>query len=245
MPTPTTTTTDIAARLACRKPGWAEQSLTVSGSRTAAPANTGEGAAIGESPTTLLAIGLRRTPHHRTVVFAVTSQDLSASWEVEVNGVQVTVSSGAYSDIPTLHAAITSAITSGLSSVVNAANLDDVDGNRVEITGVSSEDYAISISSDGSDVFIVVAEYASGVVVPAFTLDADTGFTAPSGWFTDPAHVYVARGVEGTHVRRLNTGGYLRGFVRLEQLAGVPGDNALTTTYYTPTAHWGPAQSED
>jgi hypothetical protein len=250
MSTPLINTNDIAARLAVRKPGWTQQTVTLNAAETRsnAPTLTSEGVALGEAPTTLLAVVLRKVAHRRTVQIQLTSYDPD-NFFLTINGHEMVYDGSGDATPEDFVPAFVSAITAELGASGSIAQLIDVTAQVVagvgfiDITGLGSADYSLELVTDGTSTYNLIGDAASAVLVPSFTLDEADGFNAQNEWYIDPQQIARIDGYLGTQIRRLNTGGYLRGFMHLEQIALVPGDS-LGMTLYPPRAYWGPAQSE-
>ena len=246
-----TLASDVATRLAARAPGWTSQTVTLdsAGTRSAPPSSASSGVALSGSPTSLVAVALRRYARGRTVRVTPTFV-IGDTWTVTVNGGTATYDTTGDATATAALTGLVNAINADadVNTVVTAVEVDtDSDGvnDAFDVISDTLDDFSFDISDDGTSTSVMQGDYASAIVVPSFGLDQAPGsaYEPPAGWFYDADQVEHLYGSMGRRALRLNTGGFLRGHLHFEQLVGVPGDGSAMT-YLTPTVHWGPGLSE-
>lgn len=242
-----TLATELAILLAGRAPSWRSQ--VVSSALTAPPVAVTDGAALDSAPRTLVAVDLREDVHRRTARLTIPTLSIGDDFTVTINGGTAVYDSVGDADLDEVVAGLAAAINADadvntivLATAVRASDDATTVGVRdsVKIVGLTSADYTIDFTDNGTSVVACVADASTATLRLYFALATAPGVTLPDGWRKAP----TSYSIDGQgFVERFDTAGLSRMFVMLSGLDGPSGDGAAVTVR-TPDVRIGPAVLE-
>lgn len=229
----------LAIVAAGRNPQWVEQTAYED-----PPTSASDGTYLEEAVVTLVRVDLRETLSARTAYFVIDAVDLTAVYELVLDGTSVTYDAGGAgaTDLDDVLAGIVAAVQGNVTTnaLVNVTVVDtDDDGvdDAVRIEGRAIDDYTLDYSTTGTPTVRVLADPATASIRFYATV-AGTG-TKPDGWVQpyDANYPIAFRGF----IERFETAGLDRGYVEVYDMA-CAGDGASVT--YTATVTLGPCVVE-
>lgn len=183
----------------------------------------GGGYTVTGALTAYLRVALRECPFYRTCYYVVTTADLTAEYDVEIDGVTVTYDAATETpaDLAELLAGIAAAINADGSlsdftaTVANYAGGSANDSVRIVRAAATDalDDYAFDGSADGTAVVALYADAVSGTlrVYDRPDVAPSSGFVATGSALYRRAVGWLARPFEGGNLSRsLDGRGYAR-----------------------------------
>lgn len=229
------TATDLAVRLSTRDPQWVVQATPA----TTPPGTAISGVLLNDAPATLLTVAVREETHRRTSRLVISTLNIGDTFTVTVDGTAVAYDSTGDADLAEVLTGIAAAVNAN-GTVAAIVTADGSDGAQVVLIGDSAADYSVGFTRTGSSVIVVTADAAQCTAVIYWLMTAAPSITPPAQWFSRDAQIVLA--AKG-FVDRYPTGGFLRGYVHVDGLAGVPADGS-EVVLRNPDVSFGPAISE-